>query len=282
MYEYKLLKIKTITNLHVGSGDNNFGVVDNLVQRDVITNIPIINSSSLKGAIRDYFERKGRIKKEKKDCAFEAIFGFEKKDDICQKFPDFGLVKFFEARLLFLPLRSNVLPFFHVTSIKNIKMFDEFVKSFGIDFGLNLDELNPYENENVNFFKNAYIEDVKSHKVNEPNIIKKLKEIFEIENIAILKNEEFNYYVKNLPVIARNKLNNGKSENLWYEEVVPRESIFYTIIGKYINLDESDKNAFKNAYEEFEKDIFNNLIQIGANESIGHGVCEIKDLKEKK
>jgi CRISPR-associated protein Cmr4 len=276
MYEYKLLKIKPITNLHVGSGDSNFGVVDNLVQRDAITDIPIINSSSLKGAIRDYFDRKGELT----NCAFESIFGFEKKADKCKKFPDFGLVKFFEARLLFLPLRSNVLPFFHVTSIENIKMFDKFVKSFGVDFGLNLNELNQYKNKNVNFFKEAYIEDIKSQKVNENNTIKKLKNIFQIENIAIFTNEEFNYYAKNLPVIARNKLNNGKSENLWYEEVVPRESIFYTAIGKYINLDESDKKAFENAYKKFENDIFNNLIQIGANESIGYGVCEIRELKD--
>ena len=279
MYEYKLLKIKPITNLHVGSGDSNFGVVDNLVQRDAITDIPIINSSSFKGAIRDYFDRKNYLT----NCVFESIFGFEKdKKDSCKKFPDFGLVKFFEARLLFLPLRSNVLPFFHTTSIENIKMFDEFAKSFGFDLGLNIDELNRFENKNVNFFADAYIEDVFSKRVSENSVIKRLKEIFKIKNIAILKNEEFNYYVKNLPVIARNKLDNGKSVNLWYEEVVPRESIFYSAIGKYKNLDESDKKSFENAYKKFEEEIFKNLIQIGANESIGYGVCEIRELKASK
>lgn len=277
MYEYKLLKIKTITNLHVGSGDSNFGIVDNLVQRDAISDIPIINSSSLKGAIRDYFDRKGYLK----NCTFESIFGFEKeKQNECQKFPDFGLVKFFEARLLFLPLRSNVLPFFHVTSIESIKMFDAFAKSFGFDFGLNINELSQFKNKNVNFVQNAYIEDIKCNKANETGIIKKLKKLFGIENIAILKNEEFNYYVKNLPVIARNKLENGKSVNLWYEEVVPREGILYSAIGKYINLDESDRKKFENAYKKFEEDIFENLIQIGANESIGYGVCEIRELKD--
>ena len=47
--------IECLTNMHVGSGGANYGVVDNLVQRDSVTNIPIINSSSLKGALREFF-----------------------------------------------------------------------------------------------------------------------------------------------------------------------------------------------------------------------------------
>jgi CRISPR-associated protein Cmr4 len=48
MYNNKAYIIKTKTNLHVGSGDINFGIVDNEVQRDTITNLPVINASSLK------------------------------------------------------------------------------------------------------------------------------------------------------------------------------------------------------------------------------------------
>lgn len=50
----KLFHITAITNLHVGSGTENIGVVDNLIQRDVITKLPIIHSSSLKGALREH------------------------------------------------------------------------------------------------------------------------------------------------------------------------------------------------------------------------------------
>ncbi|MCD4675191.1 MAG: hypothetical protein K8S18_04240 [Desulfobacula sp.] len=49
-------KIRTITNLHVGAGDANYGVIDNLVQRDVVTGLPVIHGSSLKGAIREFYE----------------------------------------------------------------------------------------------------------------------------------------------------------------------------------------------------------------------------------
>ena len=40
------------TNLHVGNESvNNFGVIDQAIQRDAVTGIPCIHASSLKGAI---------------------------------------------------------------------------------------------------------------------------------------------------------------------------------------------------------------------------------------
>jgi len=53
----ELYTIKCLTNLHVGSGDINFNVIDNQVQRDSVTNLPNINSSSLKGAFREHFSK---------------------------------------------------------------------------------------------------------------------------------------------------------------------------------------------------------------------------------
>jgi CRISPR-associated protein Cmr4 len=51
----ELYKITTLSNLHVGSGEINFDVIDNQVQRDAISNLPNINSSSLKGAFSENF-----------------------------------------------------------------------------------------------------------------------------------------------------------------------------------------------------------------------------------
>ena len=86
MYNNKAYIIKTKTNLHAGSGDTNFGIVDNQVQRDTISNIPVINSSSLKGAIRDHFkdflsETNQTISNtEVKPFVFNTIFGDEQKN----------------------------------------------------------------------------------------------------------------------------------------------------------------------------------------------------------
>lgn len=52
----RMYVINTLSNMHVGSGEVNYGVIDNLIQRDSVTNLPNINSSGLKGAIREYFK----------------------------------------------------------------------------------------------------------------------------------------------------------------------------------------------------------------------------------
>ena len=43
------------TSLHVGNENtSNYGLIDKAVQRDAVTGLPCINSSSLKGAINEY------------------------------------------------------------------------------------------------------------------------------------------------------------------------------------------------------------------------------------
>jgi len=53
LYRSELYIITARTNLHVGSGDEAYGLVENRVQRDVVTQLPNINASGLKGALRE-------------------------------------------------------------------------------------------------------------------------------------------------------------------------------------------------------------------------------------
>ncbi|MBK7696403.1 MAG: hypothetical protein IPI30_19460 [Saprospiraceae bacterium] len=48
--------LRAVTNLHVGSGETNYGVIDKLIERDATTGFPCINSSGLKGAIKQKFK----------------------------------------------------------------------------------------------------------------------------------------------------------------------------------------------------------------------------------
>lgn len=95
----RMYVINTLSNMHVGSGEVNYGVIDNLIQRDSVTNLPNINSSGLKGAIREYF-------KENEDLVRE-LFGSAPRDE--KTLP--GKVRFFEANLLSMPVRSDKVPF---------------------------------------------------------------------------------------------------------------------------------------------------------------------------
>ena len=80
--------------------------------------------------------------------------------------------------------------------------------------------------------------------------------------LFLMKEEDFRDLP--LPVLARNCLDNGKSVNLWYEEVVPYNSIFYfTILGP------------ENLVNELKGMIENQIVQFGSGASIGYGLCEL-------
>ena len=310
MYKNRAYIIRTKTNLHVGSDGTNFGIVDKEVQRDTITNIPVINASSLKGAIRDHFSDMLAATNDLpigsdavKPFVFRTIFGDEQKEDtpenrkkvsekdkakllnkedyrVYNKLPKHGLVKFLDAKLLFLPLRSNKKPFYHVTSIATLEEMQNLLESFGIK--LSLGTLKAQKRSVVVDKEMAVVEDVECESTSED--FSQLKEFFGIKNLAIFNDEDFNEAVSNLPVIARNKVATkaDKSDsNLWYEEVVPRESIFYTTLCYYDNLDDAtqdkrnraDRRKFENAYKLFEEKLLKDDIQIGANTSIGYGIC---------
>jgi len=102
---------------------------------------------------------------------------------------------------------------------------------------------------------------------------------FQFDNLAIFKDEIFSDICKNsLPVIARNKIGkDGTSENLFYEEVLPRRSKLWFMLG-------FDKNI--NSKLEFEKKLesklTSDLIQFGGNASIGYGVTKLNLVGGKK
>ena len=84
------------TNLHVGNESvGNFSVIDKAIQRDVMTGIPCINSSSLKGAIKEYLTN--GLQEETVDV--KSLFGSVKGKEDTQK----GSAVFFDANLLFIP-----------------------------------------------------------------------------------------------------------------------------------------------------------------------------------
>ncbi|HEM3702813.1 TPA: CRISPR-associated protein Cmr4 [Streptococcus suis] len=89
-------------------------------------------------------------------------------------------------------------------------------------------------------------------------------------SIQPMSDQDFDY--QELPVIARNHLVNGISKNLWYEEVVPHRSLFYiTVLAA-----DGDSNLL----DEFDKVVNGQIVQFGANASIGYGLCKLTRLNE--
>jgi len=275
MLKHEIFLIETLTNTHVGSGDVSFGMVDNLIQKDPVTFLPVFHPSSLKGAIREHMEQYSRLSK--KDI--QQIFGNEKDESENEgNIP--GKVKFYEARLLTLPLRATKKVYYHCTSPSVILEYLDAIETFCgggkaknpkyIIEGLNFDgiEFLIFEDETC-----LEVEDYSRYKKVEIKGEKKklIEEYLDIDvrNLAIFNDDIFKEICEgSIPVVARNKIGEyGTSENLFYEEVLPRRSKLWFMLG----FDDKD-----NIYPNFRNILISDIIQFGANASIGYGVSKIK------
>lgn len=257
----KLFHIRAITNLHVGSSKENIGVVDNLIQRDVVTNLPVINSSSLKGALREHCDGNKDNK-----VFVEFVFGSEPggtKDNKRETTP--GNYKFFDAHLLAIPARSDKSPYYMVTCPMAIKHYNETAEMFGIDVKIPVPAAKEVSTKDSN--GDTYIED-NCFNLKKSEEIK--KHIGSDVDVVVMSDDDFKELCddEHLPVIARNCLD-SKNPNLWYEQVLPRFSVLYFPL-----------IATEEYFEGFENAVTNTLVQIGANATIGYGFCKLEDKKQ--
>lgn len=261
-----LLVLRTLTNLHVGSGDINFDIIDNQVQKDEITNLPIIHSSSIKGAFKEHFKNEG-------SNFVEYVFGGDDKNQTDDRA---GAYSFFEATLLTRPVRSNKRAYYNATAPMCLKKLIDMIKVLKVEISF-LDELEKFY-EKIKDLKEIIVLDKVQGIILEDEKAKtrsdlKIYGIPFLKDLAIYPDEKFKEL--ELPVIARNKIGEkGVSENLWYEEIVPNESQFFFFIVKPENIDEEDKKKAENFDKRFLQK--GEIIQIGANKSIGYGFCEVR------
>lgn len=215
------------SNLHVGNENtSSYGLIDKAIQRDATSNLPCINASSLKGALNEFCSVKAQLSPADRI----EIFGVDKMD---KKSPtQKGSHIFFDANILFLPKQSENNLFKLVTTNSILNNFIEKIKLFDKNYSATPDTL-------FNEFKSQYRE---------------IERIDDKDFKDLCRDEE-------LPIIARNCLENGVSTNLWYEQVLPAETVFYTM-----TLTDREKNLLS-------EKIDNQIVQIGANATIGYGYC---------
>lgn len=277
LYENSLYLLKTLTNLHVGNGETNYSVIDKQVQRDPLTSLPQINSSSLKGALREFVtmidcqvqSANGNHNDEHAKALCTTVFGSEPTE---QNKPIAGKCNFFDAKLLSLPVRTNKQPFMRATSKEVLRTYIQSCKIFGLDQGLDIATLQTsYRSEN----QGSIIIEENDWTYDAPTCQESLA--FIGDDVILLEDAHFRTLAQELPFVARNYLENGKSENLWYEEIVPRESLFYFVIQEPIEnlMHKDDAKNIKGHLDSFNGYILNQNIFIGANTTVGYGLCEI-------
>lgn len=258
--------INTLSNMHVGSGEINFDIIDKQVQRDAISGLPVIHSSSLKGAFRENYKEESNM--------VRYIFGPANSEESHET----GAFSFLEASLLSRPVRSSVKSHFNATSPSVIKSLLDTIDTFGIAFKkeseevlIALSKLEPQAEQPLIFenIEGAILEDYEaSYKDFNTSSLDKLLG----KDLALFSDADFKKI--ELPILARNHLENGVSQNLWYEEIVPKGSKFFFAILKPTNINESDEKKL----EKFENGFENNtrMLQFGANKSIGYGFSQVK------
>lgn len=255
-----MLKITCITNMHVGSSNVSYSLVDNEVEKDSITKVPVIHASGVKGAFRQLMTDSKRYSK-----YVEQIFGTAKDRESSAMAQ--GTLKFLTAHLLLRPMRTTRggKSFYLVTTEDILRQFAEMTSYFGNEKKMDFSE-SDYEQSEIS------VEGIKVKALTKSTM--KKYEICEFANECTVM-EETEYRNIDLPVLARNCLEEGK-ENLWYEEVVPHHSVFYSFVLSD-GTEKGDDNL--NQFKEFIK--HNEMVQFGGNATIGYGLTKVEVVEGK-
>ena len=227
-----LVKMQCLTNMHVGNGDVNYNIIDNEVERDPVTGLPTINSSGVKGALRQYFCENENVSK---------WFGDEKEKTE-------GMLKILPADMMAMPLRASKgkKAFYLVAPQSSVDRFEQLLKSFGVG-------KEAFTGEDCTDTCEVMVEGMQT----------KETETVAGDKVYTMEDEKFRRI--ELPVMARNCLENGISKNLWYEEIVPHHTTFvFPVVVQ---------NNEKDTLKSFKAAIDGQIVQFGGNASIGYGLC---------
>jgi len=271
-------RLRCVTNLHVGSGETNYGVIDKLIERDNTSGFPCINSSGLKGAIKQKFNLQDSqllIEVFGSDSTKNKQNQSEEEADRKNKNKRIGDSKqgkcsFLPAHLLALPIRSDKVPFVLGTSKSIVDSYIQLRRDFGQEVDL-IDLKNDHILKISDNISDADLGQTgkRTSGTLDVEVTKRLKSLLSTEHPIVVLGDQTMIELcndLNLPVIARNSLEDGQSKNLWYEQVLPRESImFFPIIWDSLTL----KEKF---------DLTAGTLQVGGSASVGYGFTKITEM----
>lgn len=263
---HALLGLLAETSVHPGTG-RGMGVVDLPVAREAATDYPVLVGSSLKGALKDK-----AIHDESFGAQAEQRFGGPNQA---------GDLLISDGRLLLLPVRSLTKSYFWATCPHILERLRRDQLRAGLGTNLKVpDEIKPGQvlsigNGKLTLEERQFeIYDSPSDDIAEAveqlilheDTQKRLR-----ERIAVLHDDDFAWFARyGLSVQARNVLEKGtkKSQNLWYEEALPPDTVMYAIIAG------RNAQAVQSLRALFPPD--DPYLQAGGNETVGQGWFAVK------
>jgi CRISPR-associated protein Cmr4 len=287
------------TPLHAGSG-SDLGYIDLPIQRERHTGYPKVESSGVKGAIRQSFEAVENIDLER----LQRVFGYDGDglpDKVAEKFGDkkdfAGALGFSDARILLFPVKSLKGTFAWVTCHRVLAKFrseleelcgEEGLFSLPESTGVASDtlylsstnqkiQLEEYIYSNFEVKKditglaNWIAENVLAQSL--PFWQSKIK-----ENLIVLPEDDFADFLKfSTEVHTRIKIDNDtgtvKDGALFTEEYLPSETVMYSLamFSPEFKKDGMKLDEVRSFFNNHKPDYF----QMGGNSSIGKGIVRL-------
>jgi CRISPR-associated protein Cmr4 len=293
----RLTFVHALSPLHAGTGQG-VGVIDLPVAREKATGLPYLPGSTLKGVLRDQYDRDNEGKRKIQ----ESIFGPEKIDN---ENGYAGAAQFSDQRLLCLPVRSLAGTFAWVTSpfilhrlkrdAKNIQadelpdveapayeskqvachVTEETVLKLTPENKVILEDLDltPEQPGNANVWADWIGKRIFPNEATWQNLFAK--------RFCIVPDDLLTFLVDTaLEVTARIKLDDATKTvadgQLWYEEALPAETILSglaiaTPIKKTKELGYNEARIFQELSEITVKPL-----QLGGKATVGRGLCSVR------
>jgi len=279
------------TPVHMGTGQS-VSYVDLPIQRERHTSFPVLWSSGIKGVIRDLASRKWPDKEK-----VELIFGPESEGS------EFAsCISITDAKILLYPVRSLKGVFAWITCPLVLRRLKDDITSVGLNKDLNISEfLNVTDGEALVFGNDLIVKD-KNEVVLEEFVFKaEEKELGGLEEFlsSLLPNNELTSKLKehlvivsdivfkdfvNYAVEIRTRIRidqakgTVKDKALFSEELIPSESVFYSLVFIGEPFKKNGKlNSANDVFEEIKSLLEGNgLIQLGGDETTGKGYMRVK------
>lgn len=308
---YNTYLIHCLSSVHVGDGSSS-GTIDLPIQREKVTGFPVFRDSSLRGSIREYFEKnikeKNGTKKtssKPKNDLFDATFGSWDSGD------KNSALEVFPARLLFFPVRSFNGLFAYVTCPFVLQRFQDDMKKFEkeanlieaseIAISLDQNQIMAATKLQIGNTKKVGLEEF-LFDVYVNSSFQKVMDTFAthsgIDRLkthwAVVNDTVFSYLVELFTEkVTRNRIDLetgvAKYRNLFNEEFLPEETVLYTALGFGNefpkNKSEMDNIESLNEADKIQKYVSTHLksanLTIGGDQSIGKGMIGLKEIEIK-
>lgn len=299
MQTQTIIGLMAQTSVHAGTGQTT-GVIDLPIQREGHNGWPCVFGSGVKGALRQHAEN---IWGNGSDEAIQVFGPPPKANESSSSSDHAGALRVSDARLLLFPVRSLTSQFKWVTCPAALRRFKLDMQRFGYTTNFDIPVLagkdkalihtgeadQPLFLEEYRFITDpkdlsAFITPLESLIAQEG-----IKELLQ-HQLVIVSDDNFSHLVQhatsvNTHIMIDNETKTVARGALWTEETLPPETLLYVGLDAVASrIAKTEKMTASDIFETmtllFKKDTGNPWLQLGGNETVGMGWCNISFLPQ--